>query len=79
MVSGLALPHARLQDLTLSLRGWPISLPPLEEQREIVRRADQLLALADGPRQRIDLASTRVDRSSQTVLANAFRPNLIRS
>jgi type I restriction enzyme S subunit len=58
------------------VRELTIPVPPLEEQREIVRRVDQLLAVADGLRQRIDVASTRVDRSFQAVLAKAFRGDL---
>lgn len=53
-----------------------ILVPPVDEQREIVGRIDQLLALADGLGQRIELASARVDRSSQAVLAKAFRGEL---
>jgi type I restriction enzyme S subunit len=58
------------------VRELTIPVPPLEEQREIVRRVDQLLALADGLTRRIEIASTRVDRSSQAVLARAFRGEL---
>lgn len=60
-----------------SLARVPIPLPPIEEQREIVQRADQLLILADGLKQRIDAASKRVERSSQAVLAKAFRGELV--
>jgi type I restriction enzyme S subunit len=59
------------------LRSFVIPLPPVAEQQEIVRRVDQLLAVADGLRQRIDIASTRVDRSSQAVLAKALGGELV--
>jgi type I restriction enzyme S subunit len=53
-----------------------IPVPPLEEQAEVVRRVDQLLAVAGRLLARIDLAARRVDRSSQAVLAKAFRGEL---
>jgi type I restriction enzyme S subunit len=53
-----------------------LPLPSSEEQAEIVRRAEQLLALADGLTRRIELTSKRVGRSSQAVLAKAFRGEL---
>jgi type I restriction enzyme S subunit len=58
------------------VKGLVIALPPIDEQREIVRRVDQLLALAESLRERIELASERVERSSQAVLAKAFRGDL---
>jgi type I restriction enzyme S subunit len=59
------------------VRDTPVPLPPLGEQREIVRRVDQLLVLAGGLAQRIEVVSTRLDRSSQAVLAKAFRGELV--
>jgi len=61
----------------VSLARVPVPLPPIEEQREIVRRVDQLLALADSLEQRIDAGSKRVERSSHAVLAKAFRGDLL--
>jgi type I restriction enzyme S subunit len=58
------------------IRDTPVPLPPIAEQDEIVRRVDQLLVLADGLSQRIEGASTRIDRSSQAVLAKAFHGDL---
>jgi type I restriction enzyme S subunit len=62
---------------TGEVRGLVVPVPPLEEQAEIVRRVDQLLAVADGLDQRIEAASDRVERSSQAVLAKAFRGELV--
>lgn len=59
------------------LRGVAIPLPPIAEQAEIVRRVNALLSLADRLKTRIDAASRRIDRSSQAVLAKAFRGDLI--
>jgi type I restriction enzyme S subunit len=53
-----------------------VPLPPVPEQQEIVRRVGQLLELADHVTRRIEVASTRIDRSSQAVLANTFRGEL---
>jgi type I restriction enzyme S subunit len=70
---GSGLQHLVLRDLKAD--GVPV--PPIEEQAEIVRRVDELLALANGMRQRVDTATTCLDRSSQAVLAKAFRGELI--
>ncbi|MGO9154888.1 restriction endonuclease subunit S [Mycobacterium sp.] len=59
------------------IRTLTLPVPSVDEQVEIVRRADQLFGMADGLRCRIDAASKRVDRSSQAVLAKAFRGELI--
>jgi type I restriction enzyme S subunit len=68
--SGMNLTQRKIRDLV-------VSVPSLVEQGEIVRRVDELLQLADGLRDRVDAASRRVDRSSQAVLAKAFRGELI--
>jgi type I restriction enzyme S subunit len=59
------------------VRELMIPVPPFEEQREIVRRVNQLLALADALTQRIEAASKHVERTSQAVLAKAFRGDLL--
>lgn len=61
---------------TTEVRSLRVAVPPLEEQVEIVRRLDHLFRLADGLATRIDAASKRFDRSSQAVLAKAFRGEL---
>lgn len=58
------------------VKGLVMSMPPLEEQFEIVRRVDQLLCHADGIALRIEAANRRVERSSQAFLAKAFRGEL---
>lgn len=58
------------------VRGLVVPVPPIEEQREIVRRVDQLLTLADALKQRINTASKDGDLSSQAVLVKAFRGEL---
>lgn len=58
------------------LGAMPLPLPPIEEQREIVRRASKMLQLADNLLAQIQSVLRCVDRSSQAVLAKAFRGEL---
>ncbi|MFB9145945.1 restriction endonuclease subunit S [Halomonas alkalicola] len=55
---------------------YPMLLPPIEEQAEIVRRVDQLFAFADQIEQQVANAQTRVDKLTQSILAKAFRGEL---
>lgn len=59
------------------LGAMPLPLPPIAEQREIIRRSEALLDNAKRLTTAIDAASKRIDRSSQAVLAKAFRGELI--
>lgn len=59
------------------LGAMPLPLPPIEEQREIVRRASQMLARADTLLAHIDATTRRLNLSSQAVLAKAFRGELV--
>jgi type I restriction enzyme, S subunit len=59
------------------LRSVRLPVPPMEEQEEIVRRISKLFAATDGLQQRIDAASARVVRSSDAILAKAFRGELL--
>jgi type I restriction enzyme, S subunit len=62
------------------IRGTPVPLPPIAEQRAIVvARVDRLFALADSLRQRIEASSNLVERSSQAVLAKAFRRQVLKN
>ena len=54
-----------------------INLPPLEEQKEIVRQVDKLFALADKVEAHYQKAKARVDKLSQSVLSKAFRGELV--
>ncbi len=53
-----------------------VTLPPLEEQTEIVRRVEQLFAYADQIEQRVKDAQARVNHLTQSILAKAFRGEL---
>jgi type I restriction enzyme S subunit len=59
------------------LRETVISLPPLDEQQEIVHRVSQLFTLADQIEARYLKAKTHVDRLTQSILAKAFRGELV--
>ena len=54
-----------------------IPLPPLAEQTEIVRRVEQLFAFADQLETRVKAAQTRIDHLTQSILAKAFRGELV--
>jgi type I restriction enzyme S subunit len=66
-------PNIKLPILT----GYPFPLPPLEEQKEIVRQVDNLFALADKLETHYQKAKAKVDKLSQSVLAKAFRGELV--
>src|SRR5262249_23712887 len=54
----------------------PLALPPIDEQREIMHRVSKLLSIADAFQARIDDASIAIERTSQAILAKAFRGEL---
>jgi type I restriction enzyme S subunit len=54
-----------------------IPLPPLDEQHEIVRRVEALFALADQIEGRFLKAKANVDKLTQSILAKAFRGDLV--
>lgn len=60
-----------------SMKKMPINLPPFEEQTEIVRRVEQLFAFADQLEAKVNEARTRIDRLTQSILAKAFRGELV--
>ncbi|WP_264876626.1 restriction endonuclease subunit S [Vibrio agarivorans] len=52
-------------------------LPSLEEQKEIVRLVDQYFAFADTIEAQVKKAQARVDNLTQSILAKAFRGELV--
>ena len=52
-------------------------LPPFDEQKEIVRQVDKLFALADKVEEHYQKARARVDALAQSILAKAFRGELV--
>lgn len=68
--SGMNLTMRKFQELQ-------IPHPSLEEQAEIVRRVEQLFAFADQLQAKVGEAKTRIDRLTQSILAKAFRGELV--
>lgn len=60
-----------------ALDSIPINLPPDDEQTEIVRRVETLLAFADRLEARLQSAQTAAERLTPALLAKAFRGELV--
>ncbi|MFN1647539.1 restriction endonuclease subunit S [Vibrio rotiferianus] len=56
---------------------YVIPTPPIEEQKEIVRLVDQYFAFADTIEAQVKKAQARVDNLTQSILAKAFRGELV--
>ena len=56
---------------------FPIPLPPRNEQDEIVRRVEALFRFSDQIEARYQKAKTHVDKLTQSILARAFRGELV--
>jgi len=54
-----------------------LRVPPISEQREIIRRVDALFKLADTIARRVSAATARADKLTQAILAKAFRGELV--
>ena len=59
------------------VRRLPLALPPLTTQRQIVRRVEQAFALADQLETRVAAAHRRIHDLTQSLLAKAFRGELV--
>ncbi|HBO6863564.1 TPA: hypothetical protein L4935_000538 [Pseudomonas aeruginosa] len=59
------------------VRALQIPLPPRDEQTEIVRRVEQLFAFADQLEAKVATAQARIDRLAPSILAKAFRGELV--
>jgi type I restriction enzyme S subunit len=55
----------------------PLNLAPLEEQHEIVRRVEALFKISDDIEKRYEKAKAQVDKLTQSILAKAFRGELV--
>jgi type I restriction enzyme, S subunit len=72
-----AVDVARANVSLSDVRRFPIAVPPLAEQKEIVRRVKTLYALADTIETRHHKAKAHVDKLTQSILAKAFRGELV--
>jgi type I restriction enzyme S subunit len=59
------------------LREVAVPVPPLKEQREIVRCVEVLFKLADAIEKRVAAATARAEKLKQSILAKAFRGELV--
>lgn len=60
-----------------ALLSLPIQIPPPAEQIEIVRRVEQLFTIADELEAKVASAKSRIDYLTQSILAKAFRGELV--
>ena len=60
-----------------TLKEFLLSIPPLTEQREIVRRVEGLFTLAEQIEARYAKAKAHVEKLTQSILAKAFRGELV--
>jgi type I restriction enzyme, S subunit len=72
-VHGVGRPRRNLSEI----KAIAVPVPPLAEQHEIVRRVTALLAFADSIEQRLIAASSRANALTQSILAKAFRGELV--
>ncbi|MEX1670455.1 restriction endonuclease subunit S [Zhongshania guokunii] len=70
--TGSDIPHISGKQIL----SYPVSIPNLEEQTEIVRRVEKLFTYADQLEQQVKNAQTRVNQLTQSILAKAFRGEL---
>jgi type I restriction enzyme S subunit len=70
---GMDMPRINVEDA----RALPVALPPVEEQKEIIRRLDQLLGIADEIETRLSAASSAIEHLTQSLFAKAFRGELV--
>ncbi len=59
------------------VRKFPVPLPPLAEQKEIVRNIKGLFDLADAIESRLTAGTARAEKLTQAVLAKAFQGELV--
>ena len=73
-----AVKNTAVSDLQLGIMArFPIPIPPLNEQKEIVRRVEALFKTADALEARYRTAKAHVDKLTQSILAKAFRGELV--
>ena len=73
LTGGSASPHLNVRDI----KNFPTPIPPVPEQHEMVRRVESLFALADNIEQRYKKAQAFIDKLTPSLLAKAFRGELV--
>ncbi|WP_084461763.1 restriction endonuclease subunit S [Curvibacter gracilis] len=73
VAKGVAYTGINIEDL----RALPLKLPPKDEQAEIIRRVETLFAFADRLEARLQAAQTSATRLTPSLLAKAFRGELV--
>ncbi len=68
-----ARPFLSLSNLKKTL----VALPQVEEQKEIVRRVEEMFKLADAVDKRVRAATARAEKLTHAILAKAFRGELV--
>jgi len=71
--NGSGVPHVS----GAQILAYPIALPPLPEQTEIVRRVELIFGFADRLQARLQAAQTASSRLTPSLLAKAFRGELV--
>src|SRR5262249_53455943 len=72
-MKGVAVRGVNIGDV----RALQIAVPPRDEQDEIVHRVNALLTLANALARKVSVASLRTDKLTQSILAKAFRGELV--
>ena len=70
---GMDMPRINVEDA----RAVPVALPPIAEQHEISRRLEHLLGVAGAIETRLDAASHAVESLTRSLIAKAFRGELV--
>jgi len=71
--TGTQIPHISKK----SLRAYPVPLPPLDEQKQIVDEVERLLSVADDAAATAEREHTRAERLRQSILKQAFSGRLV--
>lgn len=73
LIGGSASPHLNVKDI----KNFPTPVPPIAEQHEIGRRVEALFKIADQIEERYQKAKAHIDKLTQSILAKAFRGELV--